>query len=273
MLRVESDTGWWLITHPDHAQLAAAFAAHWGNQTFTAPEPRSAVLLGIRYHDNGWAARDARPRITAQGKPSAFSLELVGKYSAFEEIDLADYLAVRESAAALLEESCPYAALLVSMHTCNLLTAHADRSTIAPHQLPFLDSFLARQSQKQQALRSVIRSDTRFSPHEVVEDAIQKNFKLLQATDNLSLYSCVGFMNPGHLLHELQTHAGDAQRIDVFPIAPRHFRLKPYPFDDALLTFTVPARHVEGKVFASSEELESRFTSAPVQRLTITVSA
>jgi hypothetical protein len=43
-------------------------------------------------------ARDAAPQITRQGKPSAFSTKLVGKYSAFEEIDLADYLAVRDRA-------------------------------------------------------------------------------------------------------------------------------------------------------------------------------
>ena len=34
MLRVESESGWWLITHVDHARLAAAFAEHWGNDLF-----------------------------------------------------------------------------------------------------------------------------------------------------------------------------------------------------------------------------------------------
>ena len=75
--------------------------------------------------------RDAHPAITRQGKPSAFSAELVGKYSAFEEIDLEDYLAVRDRAVRMIAEEDPYAGLLISMHTYNLLTAHADRSTIA----------------------------------------------------------------------------------------------------------------------------------------------
>ena len=47
--------------------------------------------------------------ITRQGKPSAFSIELVGKYSAFEEIDLADYLAVRDRAVRIIAEKDPYA--------------------------------------------------------------------------------------------------------------------------------------------------------------------
>ena len=72
-----------------------------------------------------------RRRSRARVKPSAFSTELVGKYSAFEEIDLADYLAVRDRAVRLIAAEDAYAALLISMHTYNLLNEHADRSTIA----------------------------------------------------------------------------------------------------------------------------------------------
>ena len=84
MLRLETETGWWLVTHPDHARLAGSFAKRWGNDLFIAPEPREHVLRGINRHDDGWAARDAVPQITRQGKPSAFSHELVGKYSGFD---------------------------------------------------------------------------------------------------------------------------------------------------------------------------------------------
>src|SRR5580704_7096355 len=153
MLRLETETGWWLVTHPDHARLAGAFAEKWGNEMFLSPEPRESVLKGIARHDDGWKARDAAPQITRQGKPSAFSVELVGKYSAFEEIDLADYLSVRDRAVRLMAEEDAYAALLISMHTYNLLTEHADRSTIAPAQLPMLDQFLEKQEALQRALR------------------------------------------------------------------------------------------------------------------------
>ena len=34
MLRLETETGWWLVTHPDHARLAGAFAERWGNDVF-----------------------------------------------------------------------------------------------------------------------------------------------------------------------------------------------------------------------------------------------
>src|SRR6202044_950677 len=177
MLRLETETGWWLITHPDHARLAGAFAERWGNDRFLAPKPRAHVLKGISTHDDGWAARDAQPQITRQGKPSAFSVELVGKYSAFEEIDLADYLAVRERAVRLVAEVDPYAALLVSLHTYNLLTARADRTTIQPEQLPLLDTFLARQLQFQQDLQTRLAQDKQLAAEEISPARIENHFR------------------------------------------------------------------------------------------------
>jgi len=274
MLRLESESedGWWLITHPDHAHLAAVFASHWGNVRFPAPRPREHVLHGIHVHDDGWAARDAHPSITQQGKPSAFSHELVGKYSAFEEIDLADYLAVRESAVEKVEQRDPYAALLVSMHTYNLLTDRADRSTFAPNQLPLLDAFLDRQLLRQERLRTAIRLNPAFSPTETSDDAILNTFRLLQATDNLSLLSCVAYTQLSTLLHPFPTTDGSSTTITVQPLGPRRFRLDPYPFEQSEFTCTVPARHIAGKTFASNEELRARLAAAPIQSLAITVS-
>ena len=114
-------------------------------------------------------------------------MELVGKYSAFEEIDLADYLVVRDRAVRLSPQKNDYAALFVSLHTYNLLTEHADRSTIAAAQLPLLDEFLEQQKALQRALRLQIIADARLKPGERDrEAAVLDRFRLLQATDNLS---------------------------------------------------------------------------------------
>jgi hypothetical protein len=273
MLRLESDSGWLLVTHPDHARLAGAFAERWGNDRFLPPEPRAHVLKGISCHDDGWAARDAAPQITRQGKPSAFSIELVGKYSAFEEIDLEDYLAVRECAVRLIATEDPYAAVLISMHTYSLLNDHADRSTIAPSQLPLLDAFLLQQKGLQQALMKEIAADVQYTPEQASEAAVVDNFRLLQATDNLSLLTCVDFRRPAHLLHSLPLNDGGSSRVQVRATAPRHFVLEPYPFAEPSLDFLFPARQVEGKVFESAEELQRRFAEASVQMLSVTVSA
>jgi hypothetical protein len=266
---MESPNGWWLITHPDHARLAGEFASAWGNDRFRRPEPRSRVLHGIATHDDGWTVRDAHPSITREGKPSAFSVELVGKYSAFEEIDLADYLAVRERAVRLIAESDPYAGLLIAKHTYNLLTAHADRSTIAPAQLPLLDTFLEQQLAYQQQLLSRIAADDSLTATEREPATIEEHFRLLQACDNLSLLSCVAFASPAHLLHPLPLCDGGTAEVRVEPLGPRRFRLDPWPFEQPELEFRLPARHVAVHRFASSNELEDFFNSAEVESLEV----
>jgi hypothetical protein len=273
MLRLETETGWWLVTHPDHARLAGAFAERWGNDRFVSPEPRANVLEGISRHDDGWALRDAAPQVTQQGKPSAFSRELVGKYSAFEEIDLADYLAVRDRAVRLIAHEDPYAALLISMHTYNLLSEHADRSTIKPDELPLLDQFLAQQKVFQAELMKRIVADSRFPSEQKTEAAILDHFRLLQASDYFSLLTCVDFPRPTHLLHSLPLRDGGHANVGIRSLGSRHFVLEPYPFAEPSVSFQFPARHVEGKRFGSSKELQQKFTAAPVETLSVTVSA
>jgi hypothetical protein len=273
MLRMKMETGWWLITHPDHARLAGEFAAAWGNELFRKPEPRARVLYGIATHDDGWTARDAHPSVTRQGKPSAFSTELVGKYSAFEEIDLADYLAVRERAVRIIAEKDPYAGLLIALHTYNLLTAHADRSTIDAKQLPLLDAFLDGQRLYQSELRAAIELDSTLSSEGKAAQTIDEHFRLLQACDNLSLLTCVAFDTPADLLHPLPLNDGGTAEVKVLPIGPRRFRLEPWPFEETELSFTFPARHVEGERFVDSGELEKAFCAARVERLSVVLRA
>jgi hypothetical protein len=269
MLRMVSETGWWLITHPDHARLAGDFAAAWGNEDFRRPEPRVRVLKGIARHDDGWAARDAHPAITRQGKPSAFSTELVGEYSAFEEIDLAEYLAVREQAVRIVADEDAYAGLLISMHTYNLLTEHADRSTIAPENLPALDAFLDRQRTYQNRLRAAIAADRSLLPEEKTEEKILEHFRLLQACDNLSLLTCVAYSAPGHLLHPLPLNNGSASEVKVLPLGRRNFRLTPWPFAQPEVRFIFPARHVKNSRFDSSAQLEAAFRAAQPEQMTV----
>jgi hypothetical protein len=273
MLRLETESGWWLVTHPDHARLAGAFAERWGNERFLPPEPREHVLRGIARHDDGWAPRDAEPQITRQGKPSAFSVELVGKYSAFEEIDLEDYLSVRDRAVRLIAAEDPYAAILISMHTYSLLNDHADRSTIAPAQLPLLDRFLEQQKALQGSLLAQIAANPSFKPDQTNESAILDHFRLLQASDYLSLLTCVDFRQPAHLLHRLPLRDGGHIPVQVRATASRHFVLDPSPFPEASLMFQFPARHVKGKIFPEAAELQQAFHQAPVETLSVTVSA
>jgi hypothetical protein len=229
------------------------------------------VLKGIACHDDGWAVRDAHPSITRHGKPSAFSTELVGKYAAFEEIDIEDYLAVRDRAVRIIAEQDPYAGLLISMHTYSLLTEHADRSTITPDGLVLLDAFLERQRANQAELRAQIQADAKLTGIEKSEQSILEHFRLLQACDNLSLLTCVSFSSPAHLLHPLPLNNGDNSEVLVVPTGPRQFRLAPWPFPEPEMTFKFPARHVEGKIFPSAQALDDAYLAAPIEQLNVTL--
>lgn len=273
MLRqyTESKPGWWLITHPDHARLAGEFATAWGNALFISPEPRRDVLQGISCHDDGWAKRDAAPEVTREGKPSAFSTELVGKYSAFEEIDLEAYLAVRQRALEVIASVNPYAAILISKHTYNLLGSHADRSTIAPDDLPKLDAFLESQLAQQQKLREQLVEAGKHSPEDLRWETFEKHFRLLQACDNLSLLSCVNHQSLNSLLHPLPAVGGDRE-VAVRSAGPRHFVLEPWPFKVDELKFQISARWVAGETFESHEALRKAFHAAESEPLPIRLS-
>jgi hypothetical protein len=270
MLRLQAEGGWWLVTHPEHARLAGEFASRWGNDLFARPEPRAHVLRGIYAHDDGWAARDAAPMVTKQGKPAAFSRELVGTYSAFEEIDLRAYLAVRREAVQLIAQEDPYAAILISMHTHNLLSARADRSTIKAEELPWLDAFLVEQSSLQRALRERLVASG-MERDSLSHEALLRHFQLLQACDNLSLLSCVDYAGAATLLHPFLLSDGRVSEVAVERVGERSFRLSPYPLDAGEIAFSVKARFVPGETFASSEALQERFAAATVEELVVRV--
>jgi hypothetical protein len=236
MLRASTPEGWFLITHPEHARLAGEFASAWGNSRFRSPFPLTNTLEGIRRHDDGWATRDLAPKITREGRPSAFGIDLVGKYSAFEEIDLADYLQVRGRAMEAVAAQNAYAAVLISMHTCNLLTERADHSTLRPEDRPKLAAFLEMQERRQ---------------------------------EDLSLLSCVDYPNPASLLHPLPLAGGGMQAVAVHRLAERTFRLDPWPLREAVVEVSVTGRRINGERFDSESDLATAYARATPETLLI----
>jgi hypothetical protein len=180
---------------------------------------------------------------------------------------------VRDRAVRIIAEGDPYAGLLVAMHTYNLLTEHADRSTIAPEGLALLDEFLDRQRVYQGAMREAIEANESLSVEEKSSETIVEHFRLLQACDNLSLLTCVAFEKPAHLLHPLPLNDGSTSEVNVEALGPRHFRLSPWPFSESKLSFTFPARHVGDKQFSSSAALEAAFHTAEEETLEVVLTA
>jgi hypothetical protein len=249
MIRISQPDGWLLIDHRDHARLAGEFAARWNNPDFAVPEPRADVITAVARHDDAWAEHDAAPGLTREGRPSAFSQELVGSYSAFEEMDFQAYLRVRGRATETVAVDNPYAAIVVSMHTVNLLTEQADRSTLTEPQLALLAQFIATQRTRQVQLAAAVAGEPGRAD-DVAPEGLQRAFEFLQACDSLSLMICVNYPQPLPLRHRQPRRSGRLETLTCTPLGARTFRVSPWPFDGPELRCTIPARRINGHTFA-----------------------
>lgn len=256
MIRAETENEWILVTHPDHARLAGEFADAWGNERFAPPEPLADVSYAVHHHDDGWLARDAAPSLTKDGKPEAFTKALVGAYSAFEEIDLPNYLKVRGQATAAVAAVNRYAGIVTSMHTVNLLTEQADVSSIRPEHRNAHRAFV----EEQQAWQRVEADALGASPA-----ALRQAFEFLQACDNLSLIACSGYDQPRALRHTHADREGERHTLTCTPIAPGTWSIAPWPFRDAAHTFTVNRRRVPKLACGSVDEFRAAFAAAAVE--------
>jgi hypothetical protein len=269
MIRIATPTGYLLVHHQEHARLAGRFAEHWGNATFPAPAPADLIpeiLVAVAHHDDAWAARDASPFLTREGRPSAFTRELVGAYSAFEEIDLADYLAVRGAATEAVAAAHPYAAILISMHTVNLLTEQADLSTIKPADRPLHAAFIEGQLQRQRQLAASL--PPALAAH-ATPDQLRRAFEFLQFCDNLSLLTCVRYDQPRPLRHTHPDVTGTLRTLTCTPLDDTTWRLAPWPFGRPSLAFTVPARAIPAAACAALPAYRAVCATAPVEQLPV----
>jgi hypothetical protein len=264
MIRIATAEGYILVPHQEHARIAGRFAAHWGNTLFPAPvhpDVLAEVILAVTHHDDAWAARDATPFLTREGRPSAFTRELVGTYSAFEEIDLADYLAVRGAATEAIAAAHPYAAIIISMHTVNLLTEQADLSTIKPADRPLHAAFIEGQHRRQKELVAALPPG--LAPH-TSPAALLRAFEFLQFCDNLSLLTCVGYDQPRPVRHTHPDSSGTRRTITCTPLGDSTYRLDPWPFDQPALTFHVPAKTLPASACADLPAYRAAYAAAPV---------
>ena len=260
-----------LLGHADHAALAGAFARHWKNARFVPPDPFAHILDAVSRHDDSWKGRDAVPELTPEGLPSAFSRELVGTYEAFEEIDLPAYLAVRGRATEQAAARDPYSAVLISMHTVNLLTEQADVDSLSPEGQGLLRTFVEGQRIRQKELMEGL-ADSGTNPEYLTPASLRCGFEFLQACDSFSLLVGVDYPEASALRHRHPFGSDAAEAIRYLPLGNRHYRLDPWPLDESQLVFDIPYRRVPKSALSSLELFRSAFATAEVESVQITVS-
>ncbi len=294
MLKTHQHNRLWLITQPDHAQVAGYLAAHWGNDDFVRPgcyasvpdseRLRAETLMAIAQHDNGWWEWAASPDLAdADGLPSGLAEVLKDQQAGMNRwrTGLARF------------NNRPYVNLLMSHHAYWLYAAKVQPSpdpafahplfwNRAPEEL-FPGNreqgveFIAELESLRQPWIEELRADpataswvdpVNFNPHG----------RLLQLLDGLSLSLCSaliparngdakGLGGDEFELHHVPRRSWDDRvTIEVSASNERRIVLDPYPFDTDPLPVGVPAR-VFKLPAASSGHFPVWWNARPVEML------
>ena len=268
MLRLKKENGWFLVTHRAHAVLAGEFATALERSSCVRPQPLVSVLDAVYHHDDSWIARDEDPFLTPEGLPSAFSRELVGTYDAFEEIDLEDYLAVRGQATEDAAKRDLYAAILISMHTDNLLTEQADLSTLSNEDRVIHAKFIAGQTARRMEIAELLAGDG-LDLELLTESGLRRGFEFLQACDSFSLYVCTDFPEPIALRHGFVDVDGEKRQMMFEALGDLKYTLDPWPFESAGLELALIGKSVEGDRFESAEAFRAAYVAAEFETLVV----
>lgn len=258
MIRIDKENDWWLLPHADHAALAGEFARHWKNKEVSPPKPFAHILDAVSRHDDSWSPRDARPDLTPEGHPSAFSKELVGSYDAFEDIDLEAYLDVRGRATEQAAIRDPYSAILISMHTVNLLTEQADLEGVDSASLKIHSDFIQGQRARQVDLIESLRPQPAFEGY-LSESTLRENFEFLQACDSFSLLVGVDYAEESTLRHRHSFAGAEKVTVSYIPLGDDHYRLDPWPLDEPEIEFWIPYKSVPKSSTTSSENFRATY--------------
>ncbi len=218
-----------LIKQHDHGLVSGEFARHWAGK----PRPLESTLYAIANHDVGWQGLDATVRWNEEsGKPYSFAnYPIEPKLRAYEE------------GLNLLETRDPYAACLCSMHYAALVSG-SEKGAEA--------GFLESEAGRQRRIKSTMTEEESSN--------LERNFRLLQLCDDLSLLVCLN--EPGRNDHPWYKNGFEFEGVRLEPVwEDRHtLRIAPNPFSEPF-GFVVPYMLVEkdGRT-VGSDLLELRVT-------------
>jgi hypothetical protein len=262
-----------LIRQEDHADLAAQFAAHWGNETFERLNPYNSAVFATQYHDTHFREVEAElPMDLEAGHPLGHRRLMSPLKSLHAVRDNVAWIATRDR----------FAAVLISMHNTGLqqnrygvINSWQNGYGSQPKVKTPSPDVAAMIRQLEEGQRTAIDDLCKNTPN--AERQIRQNYHMLQIFDLLSLYFCCdGYkgqeMQPIRL-EPIPLGFGSDRRVEikVIPTGKNAVRLDPYPFDASPLEISVMARVVHNTAGASEDECRVEFFRSPRDRLTWTM--
>jgi hypothetical protein len=260
-----SDRRSFMIPQESHADLAAQFAAQWGNEMFARLAPYDTMVFAAVYHDSQYRELEADlPIDLEQGRPHGHrttpysAKKIPSLYRNIEWVGAHD----------------PYAGLIVSMHhtglaqnrngVINSWQSKVGAKTPKRPMQPEVAAMVAEMESRQHA------TIARLAEHDPsARDQISTNYRLFQVFDLLSLYFCCD----GHAEDGMKeatigpvpvSYSGRAEvDLHLIPTGGGTVRLDPYPFDRSPLTVSVAGRTVERASGRSEEDCKAAYYIAP----------
>lgn len=240
-----------IVNQTDHAKLAGAFAAHWGNATFARPAPRESLIRAAMTHDNGWLRYETMPTYDAAERSSP---------SFFQSKTDAAQLAAFGWAIDWMTDIDAYAGALIGRHRTGLYRGRygSVRSPAAPPRGPLpemIEAFVQRYEKQQDAhLEGPSRRD------------FLVNYQLLQFWDLLSLAVCLREPRDETFEFVPTNYDGDgASGVRMaMTVGDGDIRLSPYPFDVDPLTVSLVYRRLPCEFTDEAAFRAAYFGAAPL---------
>jgi hypothetical protein len=256
----------------DHAELAAQFAAHWGNDRFSRLRPYQTMVFATTYHDSGYREWEGNPPMNVQkGRPFAHREEVPN----FEATELKAYSRNVD----WISSHDPYAGLLVSMHRTglwhnryNIFTEPAGR--LRERSQAVQSAKKEMEAQQEEVKKSFSAKDPGFL------NELAYNYMVLQIFDLLSLYFCCdGYASDDQFKEytiapvRVSYDSDKTVKLTIRPNGAGAVIMDPYPFDESPVKFSARTRIVAPPKEKSEAACIDAYHKAARQMLTFEVSA
>lgn len=256
----------------DHAELAAQFAAHWGNNRFSRLRPYPSMVFATTFHDSGYREFEGNPPMNvAKARPYAHREEVPN----FEAVELKAYAKNVD----WVNAQDLYAGLIVSMHRTGLwqnrYNVFTEPSMRARERSQAVQNAKKELEAKQEETKKRLAAgNTGF------ENEIAYNYMALQVFDLLSLYFCCdGYAAVDQLKAyaiapvRVSYDSDETVRLTIRPNGAGSVIFDPYPFDSNPLEVSARARLVAAPEEKTEAACIDAYHKASRQLLTFQLSA
>ncbi len=256
----------------DHAELAAQFAAHWGNERFSRLRPYPSMVFATTFHDSGYREFEGNPPMNvAKGRPYAHREEVPN----FETVELGAYAKNVDWVSA----QDLYAGIIVSMHRTGLWQNRYNVFTEPSMRIRERSQAVQNAKKELETKQEVIKKrlgagNTGF------ENELAYNYMALQVFDLLSLYFCCdGYASEDQFKSytiapvRLSYDGDQTIRLTIRPNGAGSVIFDPYPFDLNPLNVSARARLVATPEEKTEAACIDAYHKASRQLLTFQLSA